>query len=346
MQPASSQRWSKQQARAWHEKLGPIRGCNYLPATAVNSTEMWQADTFDPETIDRELGLARRAGYNSVRVFLQFLVWQHEPEGFHRRLDRFLDVAHRHGIRTALIFFCDCAFAGKEPYLGKQDEPVPGVHNSGWVPSPGLERVADRAVWPDLEACVKDIVGRHAGDERVLLWDLYNEPGNSGMGERSLPLAEAAFAWARAARPSQPLTTGVWTDFDSRMSRRLIQLSDVLSFHSYDPPSGLDAKIRSLLPHGRPMLCTECLRRQVGSTFQAILPLFSQHRIGWYNWGLVAGRTQTFMHWGSKPGDPMPEVWQHDVFHPDGRPYDPKEIELIKSFTFLSRPPRQDGAAR
>ena len=340
MAPAPRQRWSKQQARAWYDEAGAIRGCNYLPATAVNSTEMWQADTFDPETIDRELGWARRAGYNSVRAFLQFLVWKHDPKGLAGRFERFLAIAHRHGIRTMPVFFCDCSFAGKEPYLGKQDDPVPGVHNSGWTPSPGLKRVADRAAWPELAAYVKAIVARHAEDPRVLVWDLYNEPGNSRMGDKSLPLAEAAFAWARAARPSQPLTIGVWARFGSRMSRRLIELSDVLSFHGYDPPQGLEAKIRSLLPHDRPILCTECLRRQVGSTFQSFLPLFATHRIGWYNWGLVAGRTQTHLHWGSKKGSPMPTVWQHDLFHPDGRPYDPSEIELIKSFTFPRRAPR------
>lgn len=327
-------RWSSQEARAWYENAGVIRGCNYLPSTAVNMTEMWQADGFDPETIDRELGWAEQAGYNSVRVFIQFLVWQDNPGGLKERFNNFLDIAGAHGISTMPILFCDCAFAGKEPYLGKQADPVPGVHNSGWVPSPGLQRVTDRAVWPDLERYVTDMVRAFGQDRRVLIWDLYNEPGNSNMGEKSLPLTEATFVWARAAGPSQPLTTGVWTDFNDGMSQRIFELSDIVSFHGYDDVQGIRDKIRICQAFGRPVLCTEWLRRQVGNTFYIILPVFAEHHVGWYHWGLTAGRTQTYMHWGSKPGDPVPDIWQHDVFHPTGRPYDPVEMVRLQAFTF------------
>ncbi|MBA7696348.1 hypothetical protein ES703_104995 [subsurface metagenome] len=229
-------RWSKEKAWQWYRKVSPLRGCNYLPRTAVNMTEMWQAGTFDPKTIDEELDWAEKAGYNSMRIYLQYLVWKDDPGGLKKRLDEFLTIADKHGISSMLILFCDCAFSGKEPYLGKQVEPVPGVHNSGWVPSPGLKRVTDKAVWPDLEKYVKDIVGSFGKDERVLMWDLYNEPGNSGMGEKSLPLAEAAFAWARATNPSQPLTIGAWAGFQSRMSKRLMELSDIVSFHGVTTP--------------------------------------------------------------------------------------------------------------
>ena len=331
---AAKNLWSKEKAWQWYRKVSPIRGCNYLPRTAVNMTEMWQADTFDPKTIDEELGWAEKAGYNSVRIFLQYLVWKDDPDGLKKRLNKFLTIADKHGISSMVILFCDCSFSGKEPYLGKQDEPVPGVHNSGWVPSPGLKRVTDKAVWPDLEKYVKDIVGSFGKDERVLIWDLYNEPGNSRMGEKSLPLAEAAFAWARATNPSQPLTIGAWTRFEGKMSKRLIELSDVVSFHGYDGVEGIKNKLKVCEKYGRPIICTECLRRGVGNTFTAILPVFAEHNVGWYNWGLVAGRTQTYMPWGSKKGDPMPKIWQHDMFHADGRPYDTKEIELIRRFEF------------
>jgi len=323
--------WSAGKAWRWYRGAAPIRGCNYLPRTAVNTTEMWQAETFDPETMDQELGWARAAGYTSLRVFLQYLVWKDDPRGLRDRMRRFLEIAGKHHLNVMFILFCDCAFAGREPYLGKQDEPVPGVHNSGWVPSPGLKRVVDRSTWPDLEKYVKDVVGTFREDRRVLVWDLYNEPGNSGQGEKSLPLAEAAFTWARAARPEQPLTTGVWSDFRSSMSRRLLDLSDIISFHAYDGPEGVKSKIILLKARERPLLCTEWLRRQGGNTFAAILPLFDEHGVGWYHWGLVAGRTQTYMPWGSRKGDPMPAIWQHDVFRPDGTPYDPAEIEMIRS---------------
>ena len=321
-------------ARQWHTHAGPIRGCNYLPRTAVNVTEMWQEETYDPATIDQELGWAEAAGYNSLRVFIQYLVWRDDPAGLLARLDRFLELAAGHGMRTMWVPFCDCSFSGREPYLGPQDAPIEGVHNSGWVPSPGLERVTDRSAWPDLRRYIQDLVGRYGQDERVLVWDLYNEPGNSNMGEQSLPLVEATFAWARKAGPMQPLTVGLWADFQGHMSRRLAELSDVVSFHAYGDTHDVQSTIEVCRSYGHPLLCTEWLRRQAGNTFASILPLFRRYQVGWYHWGLVAGKTQTYMPWGSRRGDPMPAVWQHDVFHPDGRPYNPHELDLVRAFTF------------
>ena len=209
------EQWTPQKANDWYASIEPIRGCNYLPRTAVNSTEMWQAESFDPEAIAEELAWAQAAGFNGVRVFLQYIVWQADPAGLKSRIDQFLDIAGSCGIKAMFIVFDDCAFAGKEPYLGPQDDPVPYVHNSGWTPSPGLKRVMDRSVWPALKDYVVDIVGSFANDERVQIWDLYNEPGNSEMGEGSLPLVEASFEWAREAGAGQPLTTSIFRMHDA-----------------------------------------------------------------------------------------------------------------------------------
>ncbi len=325
--------WTSEKAHAWYRDAGVIRGCNYLPRTAVNMTEMWQAPTFDPETIDQELGWAAAAGYNSVRIFVQYLVWSDDPRGLKERMDRFLDIASRHGISTMVILFCDCFFGGRDPYPGPQDDPVPGVHNSQWVPSPGFACLADRDNWPDLERYVKDIVGSFGSDDRVLAWDLYNEPDDD---RRSQPLVEDAFAWARTVDPAQPLTTGPWTwnAFEDDLSLRLFELSDIITFHYYGPADEIGPSLARCNAYGRPVICTEWLRRHHGNTFASILPVFSEQEIGWYNWGLVAGRTQTYLAWESKKGDPTPAIWQHDMMHPDGTPLDPAEPKLIRQFDF------------
>jgi len=202
-------RWSKEKANRWYEARFPILGCNYLPKTAVNSAEMWQKDTFDPQTINEELDLAKMCGMNSLRVFLPFHVWLSDKEGLHKRIKRFLDIAAAHGMSVMPVLFDDCAFAGKEPYLGKQNEPRPGVHNSGWTPSPGFAAADDPDKKPLLRDYICDILTFFSNDERILIWDLYNEPGNSGRGNRSLPLLKEAFKWARECAPPQPLTAGV-----------------------------------------------------------------------------------------------------------------------------------------
>lgn len=337
-EPAMTGRWSAETAWAWYEKQPWLVGCNFLPSTAVNDVEMWQAESFDLATIDRELGWAQDLGFNSVRVFLNYVVWQADPDGFKKRFEQFLKMADQHGISTMPIFFDDCAFAGKEPQVGPQADPVPGVHNSGWVPSPGKARVTDPACWPELKKYVQDMVGSHKEDRRIVLWDLYNEPCNDGMGAKSMPLVEAAFAWAREIKPVQPLTVGAWANFSDPNQRRMMELSDVVSFHGYDSLGGLEAKLKICREYGRPMLCTEWMARG-GCRFETHLPFFKENKIGCWNWGLVAGRTQTYYPWGSPKGAPEPKLWHHDILRKDGTPFNAREVQLIKVTTDMIPPP-------
>lgn len=326
-------RWSEDKAADWYQRQAWPVGFNFLPSTAVNDTEMWQAETFDPKTIDRELSWARGLGFNSCRAFLQYIVWQADAEGFKKRFGQFLELADRHGLSVMPILFDDCAFAGREPYPGKQDAPVPGVHNSGWVPSPGLKRVTDQAAWGDLEKYVKDVVGSFARDRRVIAWDLYNEPGNSDMGDKSLPLVEASFRWARAASPSQPLTVATWSGNLTNLNRVQLEQSDVLSFHNYGGLEGFVAQIAAMKKHRRPVLCTEWMSRVLGSRFESHLPVMQREKVGAYNWGLVAGRTQTYYPWGSAKGAPEPALWHHDIFRRDGTPFSAPEVAFIRKTT-------------
>ncbi len=334
--PPRPKRWSKQQAWDWYKRYPWLVGFNFVPSTACNTTEWWQAETFDPETIDRELGIAADLGFNTTRVFIQYLVWKHDPEGLKKRLDQFLGIAEKHGISVMLVLFDDCSFGDPrqtEPFLGKQRDPIPGMILPSWTPSPGLKAVTDRTQWPSLEKYIKDIVGTFGQDERVIVWDLYNEPGNSGMGNKSLPLVKAAFNWARQVKPSQPLTVAVWFAgyFDLNVAQ--IEMSDVISYHAYVDLEGQRGAIARSKTHGRPVFCTEWMSRTLGSKFETELPLFKQEAVACYSWGLVNGRIQCQFGWSNKRGSPEPEVWFHDVFHKDGTPYDKEEVEAIRKAT-------------
>ena len=321
--------WPATKAWAWYSQRPWLVGCNFLPSTAVNDVEMWQKETFDAKTIDRELGWAQELGFSTVRVFLNFVVWREDAAGLKKRFAEFLKIADRHGISVMPILLDDCNFAGRVATAGKQPDPVSGVHNSQWVSSPPLAMVTDRLAWLPLEQYVKDMVGAFARDRRIVVWDLYNEPGN-GIGDKSQALMEAAFAWARQMKPIQPLTTGAWTDFNSPLSRRMMELSDIVSFHGYDPVPEIEAKLKICAAHGRPVLCTEWLVRRSGNTFERLLPLFRDRKIGCWNWGLVAGRTQTYFPWGSPTNAPEPNHWQHDILRADGRPFNAREAQFIK----------------
>ena len=327
-------RWTEQQANEWQAARPWLCGCNFLPSTAVNSTEMWQAETFDLPTITRELGWAREIGFNACRVFLQYLVWEADGEGFLQRLGAFLDAAQGCGISVLPILFDDCAFGGKEPYLGPQADPVPGVHNSGWTASPGASRVTNRDAWAGLENYVTKVVTRFAQDERMLGWDVYNEPGNAvyeaHQAEKSLPLLREVFKWTRNAGPTQPATAGVWTPDMPELNAFLLENSDIITFHEYRDLETTQKFVAELRRTGRPLLCTEWMRRNVPNRFDTHFAYFKQEHIGCFCWGLVNGRTQTHIPWESKPGSAEPERWFHDLLRRDGTPYDPVEIALIK----------------
>lgn len=342
------QKWSEQQARDWYAKQPWLLGSNYNPASAINQLEMWQADSFDPKRIDLELGWAESLGMNTMRVFLHDLLWQQDAEGFKRRLDQFLTIAAKHKIRPMFVLF-DSVW-DPDAKLGKQRAPKPGVHNSGWMQSPNRTTLQNPAEYPKLEAYVKGVVGAFAKDQRILAWDIWNEPDNENGGSYGqlepknkvdlvLALLPQAFAWARAAGAEQPLTSGVWKgDWSTgekmtAMDRLQIELSDVVTFHNYDAPTELEKRINWLKRYNRPLICTEYMARGNGSFFFGSLPVAKVHNVGMINWGFAQGKTQTNLPWDSwqRPYvDREPSVWFHEIFRNDGQPYLVEEVEFIR----------------
>lgn len=344
-------RWSKEKAHKWYNNLDWQIGCNYVPANAINQLEMWQEDTFSPDLIDKELGWAEELGFNTLRVFLHYLPWKEDRAGFYKRLDQFLEICDNHDIRVMLIFFDDVWDPYPKP--GVQPKPVKGVHNSGWVQSPGLDILKNLAHHEkNLKAYVQETIKRYAKDTRVLIWDLYNEPGNengSSYGNLelkdkmnySLKLLEKVFSWAREVNPTQPICSDVWNPGHADLEKLdpvdkfCFENSDVINFHAYFNKTRTEKIVEMLAASGRPILCTEYMARTAGSTFQDILPLFEKYNIGAYNWGFVNGKSNTIYPWESwgKPFENEPKIWFHDILRKDGTPYSQEEVDLIKSLS-------------
>jgi hypothetical protein len=327
--------WTKEQAWQWSKQWGWLRGCNFQPSTAINQLEMWQADTFDPATIDRELGWAAGLGFNSMRVYLHHAAWNADRAGFKKRMAEYLDISQRHGISTMFVFFDDCwnpTFTA-----GRQPDPKPGIHNSGWVRDPGdlllAKPESERAgLMALLETYMKDILTSFKDDKRIVLWDLYNEPGNSGYGDKSMPLVKKAFEWARAVNPSQPLTIGIWKHELKSLNKYQLENSDIITYHDYKDLATHQKNLDALKPRGRPMLCTEYMARHFDSTFQSIMPMLKRENVGAYNWGFVAGKTNTIFKWDDpRPNEAEPPLWFHDILRKDGTPYRQDEIDAIKA---------------
>lgn len=342
-------KWTEKQSNTWYSHQPWLVGCNFLPSSAINQLEMFQEDTFDQKTIERELDWAKDLGFNSLRVYLHDLLWS-EKEKFKKTFEKFLNICNEREIKPIVVLFDDC----HRPYpkIGKQPIPVRGVHNSGWKQSPGMKLV-NQVVEDEIDAkelnrlkeFIQGILLDYSNDERILMWDIYNEPGQFGLGDKSLSLLQLCWEWAHEIRPSQPLTSCL----DGAIGDEILKLngenSDVITFHTYEAEK-LDPTIQRLKEFKRPIMCTEYMAREFGTTFEFSLPIFKKENIGCYNWGLVAGKSQTHFGWSTilelqkrkKNGDflndldeiPEPEEWFHDIFRKDGSPYKESEINFIK----------------
>ncbi|GLU53317.1 cellulase family glycosylhydrolase [Dyadobacter frigoris] len=347
---ASREIWTKEQAKEWYGEKDWIVGADFLPSTAINQLEMFQEASFDTATINKELGWAEGIGMNTMRVYLHDLLWQQDSTGFLKRLDTFLAIADKHKIKPVFVIFDSCW--DPFPKLGTQRAPKPGVHNSGWVQSPGYNALKDSTQYPRLEQYVKGVVRKFADDDRVLAWDVWNEPDNtndSSYGKIELPdkvnyvlpLMKKAFGWARSVNPVQPLTAGVWAgDWTSHetlkpIEKASIDESDVISFHNYDNANEFEKRIKQLQQYDRPLICTEYMSRGNGSFFEGSLPIAKKYNVGAINWGLVDGKSQTIYPWDSwkKTYTSEPSLWFHDIFRKSGKPYKQAEVDLIKQLT-------------
>ena len=347
---AGAHRWCQSKAYEWYENNRWITGCNYIPATAVNQLEMWQPETFDIACINKELSWAKDLGFNTVRVFLHHLLWEEDCVGFVNRMNQFLTVADKHNIKTMFVLF-DSVW-NPYPKTGKQPDPKLNVHNSGWVQCPGAEVLRNVDSYDSLRGYVEGVIGNFRNDDRVLLWDLFNEPDNTNGGsyknekydvpkaELALQLLEKTFKWARSLNPQQPLTAAPWKDDwtdasnISELDNYMFDNSDIISFHSYENKHALEKRIESLQRYNRPIICSEYMARHLECNFENILPLLKKYNVGAINWGLVAGKTQTHCPWNSWEiaYDCEPETWFHDIFRSTGEPYDVNEVEFIKNF--------------
>ncbi|MCG8582869.1 MAG: family 43 glycosylhydrolase [Bacteroidales bacterium] len=350
-----SARWSNERINNWYDQTPYLVGANYVPASAINQLEMWQEDTFDPQRIEFELRKSIEIGMNTMRVFLHDLAWKQDPEGFFQRVDQYLEIADRNGILTMFVIF-DGVW-NPYPKAGKQPEPTPRVHNSGWIQSPGRIILDDEKKQDELKVYVQAVVRRYKDDRRVIIWDLFNEPDNANVGnfgggskepdldkqlkkKRATQLLEKTFRWVREVNPSQPLTAAVWggpnwLENPDDIEKLSLEQSDIISFHSYANAEKTLKMIEGLKKYKRPLLCTEYMARGANSKFETHLPMFNEHRVGAYNWGLFDGKSQTIYPWNSwkKKYNSEPDPWFHDVFRKDGTPYSKEEIKVIKEYT-------------
>jgi len=356
---------SPQQVWQWYNSHPLLIGFNYIPRYAVNFMEMWIEEKFDIVIIEEELSWAVQRGYNSLRTNIPMCLYEDDCEGLTSRINTFLDVCQRHNISVMLCPLDDCEFGG---LIGKESlqEPIPRVHNSRAVGSPGRAVILDPSQWHRVESFIRYVIRTWGGDSRILLWDLWNEPGNSWeftptgtrvidqhaqFEENALRLMELVFTWARQEYPLQPLSTSAWhvpdpffdnIEEDSSpmialshpIDQRAMQLSDVITIHAYCGEALLRSILTKCSLYNKPLMLTEWMARHADSRFENLLPVLEEFQVGSYQWGLVAGRSQTYLPWphvAEKFQDS--QTWFHDVLNADGTAHDVEEMAILKNFS-------------
>ena len=351
--------WSLAKANDWHKRTPWLRGCNYLPADCCNRISFWQELDFEKHlaTMDRELELMASIGFNTIRMILEFIVWDRQHDGFMTRFERVLQCADRHGIKLVICFGNDCVVPKDENFK----MPQLGPQHYDWGYHGGRKNSPHRNSWnevgydPFLDepetaerfyAMAREIVGRYAADPRIAMWDLFNEPGHTNRGEITLPHLKQLFVEARRQETLQPVTSCVWRRMGNWTvaEKYALEVSDVVSFHNYNCYDCNIQEIAELRKLGRPLMDTEWLCRINGNNVQELFPLFFLEKIGCWNWGFVAGLSQTYEPYDSFFDNPVTldgqprdfTKWMHDLFRPSFRPYDPEEIRIIKTYCELA----------
>ena len=215
----------------------------------------------------------------------------------------------------------------------------------GWdlYNEPGQKGIASHNISKERTIELYRKIGLEITEDNYSNYDLNRIDPKDKKQVYTLSLLKKTVKWVREINPSQPITIGIyewdvkWDDKNnlSELNKYILNNSDIISFHSYGSKNEVIRRVNELENYNRPLLCTEYIAREYQNTFENILPIFNDNKIGAYNWGLVSGKTNTIYPWKSWDSTYTrpPKKWHHDIFYRDGNPYSSDEIEFIKSLT-------------
>lgn len=348
-------KWTLSQANEWYKKLGWMRGCNFNGSDCANRPDMFQKYKSGEKlaTADKELALCGEIGFNSVRLWADFETYYQEPESYMEIFDKYIGLCAKHGLKVMVVLTHEEHLSRGDKFVPKKlgEQPMALGYHQNFYPLTDEEKAkkpyhyAEYAETKDkFWEMIRRTVRRYANDERVFCWNVYNEPGNRLTSEQATAILKELFEVVRAEDPVQPLTADIWRGVDddgnptTEEERLALELSDVISFHHYVSYEKMVKTISCLKKTGRPVFCTEWLHRIMHNNVFEMYPLFYVTDVGNYCWGFVAGKMQTYepweLFWEKQQNGEADKYdftkWQHDLFRPNLRPYDPKEIDLIK----------------
>ena len=353
--------WTKEKAWAWQDAQPWYRGCNYMPVSAANRVDQWQSYGSEERfaEVEREFALAKEIGFNAMRLIIEwqgFAVWLQEPDAFRANFERYLALMEKYGLKAFVVLGNDCSrpkFMWTMPKLGEQEYDV-GYHGGrrktqhGGFSEPGYLIVDEPEYREKFFAFCRELVTKYAHDGRVVMWELWNEPGAGNRGMMSAQILKDLFALCWEIDPDQPLSANLWSRSTGLVlqgkdphpvEKLAMDLSDVITYHGY---VDIERQVRlcdELAKRwGRPLYNTEWLLRIEGCDFPDNYAFMARRKIGALNWGFVNGKYQTHEPyepcWRTKfeyGGRGDPTKWMHDLFRISHHPYDPYEIAVARN---------------
>ncbi len=303
-------------------------GANYTPAYAVNQIQFWH--DFRAQVVERELAAARRYfGISTLRVYLHNINFDEEAEVFLANIERFLTICDRHGIKPGFVFFDDC-HRDNGIFLDGPTTAVKGYHNGRWAWCP-QKRQRDPEDLEKFKPYVQEVIRRHKTDARILWWEIFNEPNMRNT--YSVRLRRAAYAWAKALGPVQPVLN-CWNDSE---------VTDIVDAHNYrwnpssweaqanmNPQKGTvftEAGARWYAPrvsNGEPCEIMDWLekRRSRGEACPGV----------YLCWELMVGNSNCRWYWGTPQGAAEPTVPWCGLLWPDATPVSLAEAEVVRRY--------------
>ena len=356
-----NRKWTCEEANAWYEKQGWLRGCNFIGSDCANRLDMFQSYKSEQklETAERELALCQKIGFNTVRIWANFDVYYAEPESYMEIFDKYIELCAKYGQKVMVVLTHEEDLPRGDVFVPKkmgEQEYALGEHQGRKQLSAEEKAIPEKHYmeYPELHdtyiEMIRRTVEKYKNDDRIFCWNIYNEPGIILGTDRSIKIMTELFELVRSLDPIQPLCADVWRsirngDFSTKEEGVAVELSDVISFHSYQAYEKLVAEIRFLQKFNRPLFQTEWLHRINHNDVHNVYPLLYLANVSNYCWGFVIGKTQTnepwpclWEEWDRGEGEKYDFTkWQHDLFRPNLRPYDPREIMLIEKFNDLAK---------
>lgn len=341
---------------AWYEKLGWLRGCNFIGSDCANRLDIFQSYKAKEKlaTAERELALCQKIGFNTVRIWANFDVYYAKPDSYMEIFERYISLCAKYGQKVMVVLTHEEDLPRGEKFIPKQmgeQKYALGYHQGRFPLTEEQKAIPVRHYYeyPELKETflefIRKTVRKYKNDERIFCWNIYNEPNINIGDKRAIDILKTLFEVVRAEEPIQPLTADIWQGINdgeivSEAGKVALELSDVISIHCYSRYEKLVELIRFFQKQNRPIFLTEWLNRIMHNNVAEIYPLLYITNVSNYCWGFVLGKTQTNEPWNIMWDweDPTLDFtkWMHDLFRPNLRPYDPKEIALIEKFNKLA----------